>query len=324
MEDEANQLQPGVGADVARVGGARAVGRPLIVGEVLHDVFPDGSERLGGAPFNVAWHLQALGLNPLLITRVGTDEPGHRILREMDDWGLDTSGVQQDVARPTGRVRIRLDNGNPSFEIEPDQAYDYLDDAINLPTLVGGPAALLYHGTLISRFETSRHAVQSLRGQAEAPVFLDVNLRDPWWSEGTVKQSLLGARWVKLNADELRALTASNGDGECDLLEAARSFLDAHALEMVVVTRGADGAAVVLRHRVLEQRPPVIVRPEDTVGAGDAFSAVLIAGLVAGWDPEECLGRALDLAAVICTVRGAVSHDRGLYGRLLEQWEEAP
>jgi fructokinase len=297
--------------------------RPMIVGEVLFDRFPDGSSRLGGAPFNVAWHLEALGFSPLLITRVGTDPLGDRIVREMTDWGLDVRGVQRDTRHPTGQVQVRLDDGEPSFLIAVDQAYDHLEEAIDLQDLVGGRAALLYHGTLISRTEPSRLAVEELRSRSAAPVFLDVNLRSPWWSESAVKQSLFGARWVKLNLAELRLLSGPADAGPLDDGVAAQRFRDTYALEAVIVTRGAAGALLVLQDRVLDRQPPLVVRPVDTVGAGDAFSAVFVAGLIAGWEPEVSLGRALDLAALICTVRGAVSHDRDLYRRVLEEWGEA-
>ena len=101
--------------------------RPLIVGEVLFDVMPGGTRVLGGAPFNVAWHLEAFGLRPLLITRVGVDESGDEVLAAMASWGMDTSAVQRDDAHPTGRVQVELEGGEPTFQILPNQAYDHLD-----------------------------------------------------------------------------------------------------------------------------------------------------------------------------------------------------
>jgi fructokinase len=315
--ERSNDVRP---TDVSR---PTLSGRPVIVGEVLFDVFQDGTERLGGAPFNVAWHLEAFGFKPLLVTRVGADELGDRIVREMREWGLDVSGVQRDDEHPTGQVRVRIDDGEPTFEIAADQAYDHLDGDIDLPALAGGPAALVYHGTLISRAEPSRMAVQALRSRSEAPVFLDVNLRSPWWIEGAVKQSLFGARWVKLNVDELGLLTEPAVDVAGDPTAAAQHFRGSFALDAVIVTKGAAGALLVGREGVVDRRPPVAVRPVDTVGAGDALSAVFVGGLIAGWDPEVCLGRALDLAALVCSVRGAVIHDRGLYRRLLDEWGAA-
>ncbi len=110
--------------------------RPLIFGEVLFDVMPDGTRVLGGAPFNVAWHLEAFGLRPLMITRVGVDESGDEVLTAMASWGMDTSGVQRDDTYPTGRVEVDLDDGEPTFHILPDQAYDHLDCGLATSGLV--------------------------------------------------------------------------------------------------------------------------------------------------------------------------------------------
>jgi fructokinase len=93
--------------------GNGARGRPVVVGEVLFDVFPDDDRILGGAPFNVAWHLQAFGLDPLLITRIGDDADGTAVVDAMSSWGMDLSGVQTDAGAPTGEVRVRGERGEP-------------------------------------------------------------------------------------------------------------------------------------------------------------------------------------------------------------------
>ena len=72
----------------ADTGASPVEGRPVVIGEVLFDCFPDGSTVLGGAPFNVAWHLQAFGLRPLVVTRVGDDALGERVLTTMESWRM--------------------------------------------------------------------------------------------------------------------------------------------------------------------------------------------------------------------------------------------
>ena len=99
---------------------------PMVFGEVLFDCFPDGREVLGGAPFNIAWNLQAFGLSPLFISRVGDDNLGCHIQKKMVSWGMDTRGLQLDQRHPTGKVQIELTEGEPRFTILPDQAYDYI------------------------------------------------------------------------------------------------------------------------------------------------------------------------------------------------------
>jgi fructokinase len=296
-------------------------GRPVIVGEVLFDVYPDGTKVRGGAPFDVAWHLQALDLRPLLITRVGADALGMKILREMREWDMDVSGVQLDPQHPTGQVRVYTTGRDPTFDICENQSYDHLDPGVEVKALAGVTPCLIYHGTLITRSETSAEAVYAYRARTAAPVFLDVNLRSPWWSGASVSRALLGARWLKLNADELSALAgAPAACTKAELVRSARDLKDKHALELVVVTLSEAGAFMVWQDQLLEGRPSIMVCNGDNMGAGDAFSAALIAGLIQGCNPETTLNRALDLAAVMCTVRGAVSHDRGLYQRLVDEW----
>lgn len=281
--------------------------RPLIVGEVLFDVMPDGTRVLGGAPFNVAWHLEAFGLRPLMITRIGVDESGDEVLAAMASWGMDTSGVQRDDTYPTGRVEVDLDDGEPTFRILPDQAYDHLDFELAMRSLAGSACSLLYHGSLISRREGSCLALDRLKDASGLPVFTDVNLRDPWWDHENVIASVRQARWVKLNEGELDLLADDSDSATAEV------FLADHGLDAVIVTRGGRGAVVVDGRGVFEATPPAEVEVVDTVGAGDAFSAVFILGLILGWSIEVTLERALEFAAAVCTVQGATVRDRGFY-----------
>ena len=93
--------------------------RLCIFGEVLYDHFPDGQRVLGGAPFNVAWHLQAFGEAPLLLSRVGADPEGESVRRAMRDWGMDDAGLGTDPERPTGRVSVVFEGGEPRYDIVP-------------------------------------------------------------------------------------------------------------------------------------------------------------------------------------------------------------
>ena len=148
--------------------------RPLIFGEVLYDCFPDGQAILGGAPFNVAWHLQGFGLAPLFISRVGDDALGRRVREAMHSHGMDTSGLQLDSAHPTGRVTITLSGGGHDFDITPDQAYDYIDREA-LPSMP--ETALFYHGSLASRSPVSAQTLAFLRRHYAGRCLVDVNLR---------------------------------------------------------------------------------------------------------------------------------------------------
>jgi fructokinase len=286
--------------------------RPLVFGEVLFDVMPDGDRVLGGAPFNVAWHLEAFGLRPLMVTRVGSDQSGDEVLTAMESWGMDTSGVQRDGIHPTGQVEVELENGEPTFHILPDRAYDHLDGESAAQLMDGETYSFLYHGSLILRGQVSRAALGRLKNASDLPVFIDVNLRDPWWKREDVLASVGEARWVKLNEVELELLAGASD------VEAAEAFRFAHELDTVIVTRGKRGAIVVDAGGTFEAVPPAVVEVVDTVGAGDAFSAMIILGLSVGWSTERTLERALEFAAAVCAVPGATTRDHRLYTRFAD------
>ena len=298
----------------------RAINRPVVVGEVLFDVFPDGSRVLGGAPFNVAWHLQAFGLQPLMITRVGDDASGARVRDAMDRWGMATNGVQVDREVDTGEVEVKLEDGEPSFEILCDRAWDRLDGQAALTEIHGDREDLLYHGSLMARSDRSRTALRAIRHESGLPSFVDVNLRDPWWTVDGVLELVSGARWVKLNRHELLRLAGGSLSGSADVERVAADFHGRLGLHQLIVTLGAEGAVVRSRDGTVSGVPPEQAQIVDTVGAGDAFSAVWILGLARRWAPESTLPRALQFAAEICGVRGATTDDRGLYQRTTEGW----
>lgn len=288
--------------------------RPIVFGEVLFDHFPDGTRILGGAPFNVAWHLKGLGADPLFVSAVGDDPEGQVVRRSMRDWGMDLSGLQTDPVHPTGAVRVSLEGGQPRFDILDQQAYDHIDPETAVAALAGVEPALLYHGTLALRHRASRATFQALAERIPAR-FVDVNLRPPWWNEERVDLALNGARWAKLNDEELAALEAAD-----DLERAAEAFRARHGLALLIVTLGERGAWLLDEAGRHAGTPPEEVDVVDTVGAGDAFSAVALLGLMHGWPPATLLERALAFAAAVCTLRGATTADPDFYRPFRERW----
>ncbi len=299
-----------------------------IFGEVLFDCFPDSTEVLGGAPFNVAWHLRGFGLSPRLVSRVGRDAMGERIRSAMGRWGLDASALQTDPSHPTGRVSITLVDGEPRYAIVSGSAYDFIEPP-GPPEPPTVPAAgLLYHGTLALRHPPSAAALASLKSRHRGPIVLDVNLRRPWWSIATVLPLVDDADHVKLNAAEL-ALLSNDARPEDEALPeedgvalaaSMHRFAERHRLETLVVTRGALGA-LLWRGGAIAAIPPAAAGPVvDTVGAGDGFAAVLLLGLSQQWPWAESLARAGDFAASLVSRRGATIDDRTVYGQFLTSW----
>jgi fructokinase len=234
----------------------------------------------------------------------------------MEAWGLSTAALQTDPARPTGLVDVTLPGGEPRFEILADRAYDAIDAAsIAAPS----DAALVCHGTLALRSEPTRRALQQLCTMTGAPRFCDLNLRPPWDAEDVVEWSATRANWLKLNAAELERVGGAPCRNRDTCVDAARALRNARDLRTVLVTRGDEGAiAVTFDGGVHEAAAEPIDDFVDSVGAGDAFTAVSILGVLRGWTPADSLRRAVRFAARVCAQRGATSPDRALYASFLE------
>ncbi len=233
---------------------------------------------------------------------------------------MDTRGVQVDALHPTGTVAVSLEEGQPAYHIVPRQAYDFIvlskvEDATRHTEI-----ALLYHGSLAIRHDHSRHTLQGLCEQFDVPRCIDINLRAPWWHRETVLNALNGAYCVKLNDEELMELISPDAILEGDLQNAAERFHEHYDLQVLIVTRGARGALMITPDGVLAGAPVAVETVMDTVGAGDAFSAVVLLGLLRGWAWTDILDRALAFAARICTVRGATIKEKGVYAAFLDTW----
>lgn len=284
-----------------------------IFGEVLFDNFPDGHQVLGGAPFNVAWHLQAFGQAPHFISRVGNDPEGIQIRKTMVDWGMDTSSLQTDDKLPSGVVNIQLENGEPQYDIVKPSAYDNITSISQESS-----CQLLYHGSLALRNEQSEKTLQQLLKTAPSLVFVDVNLRTPWWDKPSVLKMLNHAHWVKLNNEELDLLYTSNKDMNNQLAD----FINEFNLEGVVLTHSSEGAQILTANNLhYSVRPEENLDIVDTVGAGDAFSSVVIMGLKNNWPLSETIQRAQVFASAIVQKRGAIVNDQGFYFNFLKDWK---
>lgn len=294
--------------------------RPLVFGEALYDVFPGGVEVLGGAPFNVAWNLAGFGLSPHFISRVGDDERGEAVISAMKRFGMDISGVQVDPERPTGVVKVEMTETSHTFDILADQAYDYIDGDDAVSELGDTTPPMLYHGSLALRSDRSRNALEHIKSRTDCPVFVDVNLRPPWCGGREGWDAIRGARWAKLNDDELAEIQEGHKANYGDLRSMAQYMLAEAGLELLVVTMGEQGAFIVTETGVVENPAPMADIKKDTVGAGDAFSAVVMAGLALGWPVEVTVERALSWASTVCGLRGATSEDKGIYEAVAEQW----
>lgn len=293
----------------------------VLFGEVLADVFPDESV-LGGAPFNVARHLQAFDFHPVMISRSGNDLLRDELLREMDRLGMDTIGIQCDQNYPTGQVKVNLENGNHKFTILPDQAYDHIHAGIAHMITMSIKPELVYFGTLAQRSMPSRLALDKFLSDSKCPHFFDINLRHPWYNKHTVRRSLMCSDIVKMNEDELEIVASYFKINASTPPLKAKALLDQFELQYLLVTCGEHGAWLINKqHEIYNAEPVALTQATvDTVGAGDAFSAVIITGLLNGWAMPVAVHRANQFAAAICGIRGGAPQQHDFYIPFKQAW----
>lgn len=303
--------------------------RVLVFGEALLDDFGD-QQVIGGAPFNVARNLVALGLPTLMVTRVGNDAHGGLLRDEFGRFGMSSEGLQHGP-QPTGRVVVERDGaGGHRFHILSGQAYDHIEAAAAVDVMRAFSPNTVYFGTLAQRETDSRAALMAvLDGAVQADHFLDLNLRDGV-DESVVFASLQRADILKVNEDELQALFSwychtcpDTVDADCAAVEAeVRAMMHNFSIRGLLVTLGergamyfgADGARVVAHQAC---KPVQFV---DSVGAGDAFAAVFLAGRARGWEMPLILARANAFAGAICGIAGAVPQDLAFYDPWRKAW----
>ena len=277
----------------------------LGLGELLWDCFPD--RRLpGGAPANVAFHAQQLGLSAATVTRVGCDPLGDEICEFLKSQGLCLDLVQRDPAHGTGTVTVEAEPTGTKYTFKPDSAWDFLEPT---PTLLGAmqSAKAVCFGTLAQRCPVSREAIHTCL-TSTAPdclIVYDVNLRPPFYEREWIERSLRCARIVKLNDDEVRVLSTMLGASQPDNCGFATWLIREYDLELVCVTRGSAGCLLVTEREVIDVQG-VPVQVVDTVGAGDAFTAALIQTRLSGWPIRRGAKFANRVGALVASRPGAM------------------
>ena len=294
----------------------------IAIGEILFDIFPQ-YRRLGGAPFNFAWHLKKAGMPVRFISRVGQDAAGDEILATLKDNGFSLQDIQVDSRLPTGRVNVTTDQaGIPDFKIVRNVAYDNLQADPALLQQIKG-AAMIYFGTLTQRTPTGFKAVQDMLDAAgdQTRCLYDINLRPGCYTREIIQTSLHRAHILKLNEDEagvIRELLNFKGSEDNLMRRIIRDF----DLDLICLTRGSAGSDIFSAQGHCRIKPPPLKDVADTVGAGDAYTAILALGYLKKWPASRILNTASDFAASICRIKGALPADDAFYDNLRIMLEE--
>jgi fructokinase len=275
------------------------------VGEVLWDVFPDG-EHFGGAPANVAVHAAGLGANALMISAVGEDARGAGALAQLAGFGVDTSAVARLAGHHTGVVRVSVDSaGVPSYHIAAGSAWDHIPWSAAVEGAARRADAICF-GTLAQRSPVSRATIRRAVGATRETAWrlFDVNLRQTFYDADVIVQSLELANVLKLNDEELPTVARLCGLASAAPVDQLRALCERFALRLAVMTQGPRGSVLVSAGAVWHSAAPQTA-VVDTVGAGDAFTATLLVGMLGGASLAAVSGRANAIAAYVCSQPGA-------------------
>ena len=274
------------------------------LGEILWDLLPAG-KQLGGAPANFAYHAHVLGADACVVSCVGNDALGREILDRVDGLHLDRRFIQVSEQHPTGTVDVELDaERDPRYVIREDVAWDFIGMTPDLLALARQSDAVCF-GTLCQRSAGSRKTIQQFlkATRRECLRVLDLNLRQSFFNEKTIIESIKAANVLKLNRDELQIVGAMLSMSGADY-EIISQLLDDSSIRVVAFTRGAEGS-ILQTVEFVSRHPGFEVSVVDTVGAGDAFTAALVMGLMKSKDLDAINNAANRLGSYLCSRPGA-------------------
>jgi len=287
-----------------------------VVGEVLIDLIPDGTERkavVGGGPANTAKALAKLGITTQFIDGISSDKYGQMALKELhkDNVKLDFAHFSD---KPTCLAIVSLSNtGSATYEfvIEGTATFDY--SPTWLPDPVVNKPSLLHIGTLVTVIEPAASILHKWASDLAkvAPIVFDPNIRPAVMDNRNeyVKQV---ERWI----DIATAVKVSDDDiywlyPDKSIDDVANDWL-AKGAKLVVVTFGDKGLAAFSKNEKMSV-PAQKVIVADTVGAGDTVGAILVEAIIeCGLDNlqgevlRKMLERAAKAAAITVSRTGAV------------------
>ncbi len=285
--------------------------RVTAIGEILWDVYPE-QKRLGGAPFNFIYHIWKILGKASFISSVGNDGNGYEIINHLNAIGFDTSNILIDRKYPTGTVQVTLDEEKkPKFKISSECSFDHLSVNEQINEVFEKETDLLYFGTFTTRHAASRDTVLSLLNNCDKKYFCDLNLRHDFYTKEFVERTLQVCNVIKMNEAELEKLKfyfELAGENA----KAIEQLMDKFNIELIGLTLGEKGAELYtgsLVHKSASSLHHVV----DTLGAGDAYSAILCLGYLYGWEINKINSLAGRFAGEICTLNGALPQDDSFY-----------
>ncbi|NME72028.1 carbohydrate kinase family protein [Flammeovirga aprica] len=278
--------------------------QPIVIGigEILWDILKHG-KQLGGAPANFVYHCSKQGAEAYAVSAISNDKLGKQIEELLEEKKvasfLNTSKL------PTGTVTVALsEEGEPTYTIHEKVAWDDIKLSEEAKEKIKQADAICF-GTLAQRAPQSAESIQealSLVPEHCLKIF-DVNLRQHYYNKALIEKHLLEADILKINEDEITVLIDMfQIEGRTIVrLKALIEFFD---LKMIALTMGTDGSYLVTAEEDSYFKTPK-VDVADTIGAGDAFTATMVMGLLQQKGLKELHKEAVEVAAYVCTQKGA-------------------
>lgn len=276
------------------------------MGEALWDVLPDG-KKIGGAPANFAYHVKQFGLESCAISAIGDDTLGKELIEKFDEKDLNYN--LDKVPYPTGTVLVELDaEGVPQYEIKENVAWDNIPYTEKLEKIAKETKAFCF-GSLAQRNVVSRDTInrflENIPAENNPLIVFDINLRQNFYTKEIICSSMKKCNILKINDEELVTVSRMFGYPGIDLENKCWILLGKYNLDMLILTCGINGSYVFTPGEI-SFFPTPTVEVEDTVGAGDSFTAAFIANLLKGKDVREAHRIAVETSAFVCTRKGAM------------------
>lgn len=276
------------------------------MGEALWDILPSG-KKIGGAPANFAYHVSQFGLNSCVVSAVGNDALGDEIVTNLTEKGLNLNIAR--VPFKTGTVQVEMDDvGVPQYVINENVAWDNIPFTPELEDLAKNTKAVCY-GSLAQRCPVSRNTIHrfldAMPDDDDRLRVFDINLRQGFYSEEIISDSISRCNILKINDEELVTVSRIFGYPGINLKDKCWILLGKYNLKMLILTCGVNGSYVFTPGSI-SFLPTPVVKVEDTVGAGDSFTAAFVSSILKGCPIKEAHNRAVQTSAYVCTQSGAM------------------
>ena len=276
------------------------------LGEVLWDVLPEG-KKLGGAPANFAYHAgQFLGMdNTIAVSALGNDKLADETIEALKEHGL--NDLLPRVPYPTGTVQVQLDEqGIPTYDIKENVAWDNIPFDDDIAVIARNCRAVCF-GSLAQRNVVSRDTIQKFLDATPADCLkiFDINLRQQFYTQEVIRESLQRCNVLKINDEELVLIGRMFGYPGLDIENKCWLILGKYNLDMLVLTCGTNGSYVFTPgQKSFQETPKELVA--DTVGAGDSFTGSFVGSILNGKSVAEAHRTAVQVSAYVCTQNGAM------------------